>query len=109
MRGCDLDGDGKIDYSEFIQSAIDHKHLLNKSNLEIAFEMFDLNHDGQISVDELKGMFSDSVAKSNTGNEMIAMIMAQVDKNHDNLISHEEFNDAMTEVLRESVKNMLEK
>jgi len=46
MQGCDLDGDGKIDYSEFIQSAIDHKHLLNKSNLEIAFEMFDLDHDG---------------------------------------------------------------
>jgi calcium-dependent protein kinase len=50
MSSVDLDGDGKIDYAEFIQAAIDHKHLLNKQNLEIAFNMFDLNHDGEISI-----------------------------------------------------------
>lgn len=104
MQACDLDGDGKIDYSEFIQAAIDHKHLLNKQNLEIAFDMFDLNHDGQISVDELKAMFADNIINSSSGDEMVKMIMDQVDKNHDNLISHEEFNDAMTDILRASVK-----
>ena len=30
MEMCDTDGDGKIDYLEFIQAAIDHTSLLNK-------------------------------------------------------------------------------
>ena len=109
MNSCDLDGDGKIDYAEFIQAAIDHKHLLNKQNLEIAFNMFDLNHDGQISISELKSMFSDNIINSSSGDEMVNKIMSEVDKNHDNVISHEEFNDAMTEILRQSVKEMLER
>ena len=51
---CDTDGDGKIDYLEFIQSAINHKAILNKENIKSIFEMFDLNNDGKISVPELK-------------------------------------------------------
>jgi hypothetical protein len=49
-------------------------------------------------------MFADNIINSKSGDEMVAMIMDQVDKNHDNLISHEEFNDAMTDILRASVK-----
>ena len=30
IKMCDTDGDGKIDYLEFIQAAIDHTSLLNK-------------------------------------------------------------------------------
>ena len=41
MKTCDLDGDGKIDYIEFIQAAINHKALLNKQNIQIIFDMFD--------------------------------------------------------------------
>jgi Ca2+-binding EF-hand superfamily protein len=33
MEMCDTDGDGKIDYIEFIQAAIDHRSLLNKQNI----------------------------------------------------------------------------
>lgn len=41
MEMCDLDGDGKIDYLEFIQAAINHKALLNRQNIQIIFDMFD--------------------------------------------------------------------
>ena len=47
---CDTDGDGKIDYLEFIQAAINHKTILNKENVKMVFEMFDVNKDGKISV-----------------------------------------------------------
>lgn len=53
MEMCDIDGDGKIDYLEFIQGAINHRALLNKNNLEIIFNIFDANKDGRISRQEL--------------------------------------------------------
>ena len=77
---------------------------MNKQNLDIAFDMFDLNHDGQISIDELKAMFSNETITSSSGNQMVEEIMNEVDKNHDGNISHEEFNDAMTGILRATVK-----
>lgn len=43
MDMCDTDGDGKIDYIEFIQSAINHKSLLNKENIKVIFDMLDTN------------------------------------------------------------------
>lgn len=54
MKSCDMDGDGKIDYAEFIQATIDHKSMVNDETIKAAFSMFDLNGDGQISRDELK-------------------------------------------------------
>jgi Ca2+-binding EF-hand superfamily protein len=29
MNTCDLDGDGKLDYGEFIQATVNHKAILN--------------------------------------------------------------------------------
>jgi hypothetical protein len=43
MEQCDLDGDGKLDSIEFIQSAINHRALLNKKNIEIVFNLLDLD------------------------------------------------------------------
>ena len=38
---CDIDGDGKIDYIEFIQATINHQSLINKLNVQIIFNVFD--------------------------------------------------------------------
>ena len=51
---CDLDGDGKIAYNEFLQAAINHKSILNKENIQHMFNVFDQNKDGKISMLELK-------------------------------------------------------
>ena len=57
MDICDLDGDGKIDYIEFIQAAINHKALLNKKNIQTIFKMFDQDQDNRISIGEIKDVF----------------------------------------------------
>ena len=68
MDRCDLDHDGKIDYGEFIQAAIDHQSILNKKNIESVFKIFDLDHDGRISISELKYAFNPKNNINVTGN-----------------------------------------
>lgn len=58
LQRMDTNNDGKIDYSEFLQAAIDHQAMLNKTSLEAAFNLIDENGDGQISLTELSNVFS---------------------------------------------------
>ena len=58
MNTLDLNQDGKLDYNEFLQSAINHQSLLNKDNINELFNLFDTNNDGMISMQELKEVFS---------------------------------------------------
>ena len=99
---CDTDGDGKIDYLEFIQAAINHKTILNKENVKMVFEMFDVNKDGKISVQELKSMFSEKSALNHPikGDKIINEVMREVDKDNNGYITYEEFNDALTGLLK---------
>lgn len=68
--------------------------------------MFDANKDGRISIQELKSLFSikSAVNGSLAGEKILKDIMNEVDKNNDNEISYEEFNDALTVFLKNSVK-----
>ena len=50
----DLDGDGRIDFHEFIAGAIDHQKMLTKKNLAYMFKVFDINNDGVIELDEFR-------------------------------------------------------
>lgn len=58
LLSMDTDGDGRIDFTEFITAAYDKKKLLCKDNLKIAFKMFDIDGNGSITKDELKQVFS---------------------------------------------------
>lgn len=54
----DTNGDGKIDFTEFVSAVFDRKKILNKSNIEIAFKLFDTDHNGQITKEELQNVFA---------------------------------------------------
>jgi calcium-dependent protein kinase len=41
MKSIDLDGNGYIDYNEFLAATMNRSKLLSKNNLEIAFKTFD--------------------------------------------------------------------
>jgi Ca2+-binding EF-hand superfamily protein len=53
----DLDGDGKISYSEFITSSIGMDDALSDDCVEAAFRLFDKEMSGQIDVKKLKEFF----------------------------------------------------
>jgi calcium-dependent protein kinase len=49
MRMMDLDGSGKIEYTEFLIAAMNPKSYLKREHYERAFEYFDIDHSGDIS------------------------------------------------------------
>jgi len=50
----DTDKSGFIDYSEFVQAAMDKSKLLSKKNLAAAFRKFDTDGSGTLSLSELQ-------------------------------------------------------
>ena len=103
IRKMDMDNDGRIDYLEFIQAAIDHQALLNQNNLNVAFGLIDQNNDGEISMKELKVAFGEH-AESEEHGRMLEEIMEQIDTNKDGSISLAEFNEACTIQLKQAAQ-----
>ncbi len=102
MRSLDKDGNGVIDYTEFITGAIDKATMLSKQNLISAFKLIDRDNSGMITIDELKAVFGGNHADEKDENLWID-IMKEVDKNNDNQISFEEFTDVMTQLLKRQI------
>ena len=98
MKKADSNGDGNVDYSEFIAAAFDKVKLLTEPNLEKAFKVFDQDGDGRISQEELKRVFGGG-AVSQRGDNVWAEIMGEVDADNDGVISYAEFKNCMFNVL----------
>ena len=53
IKKIDIDGDGEINYSEFLMASLNQNSLLSSERLEAAFRMFDIDGNGEISIAEL--------------------------------------------------------
>ena len=54
IRNIDLNQNGQIEYSEFVSAACSLTNVLTEKNLKQAFDLFDLDQNGQITPRELK-------------------------------------------------------
>jgi calcium-dependent protein kinase len=98
LKKMDADGDGEIDFSEFITAAFNTRTLLTQENLDAAFKTFDKDGNGKITKDELQAIFSGGEA-SKASDAVWKDIMDEVDKNGDGEIDYEEFTSAMRIVM----------
>ena len=57
VSALDRDGNGVIDYQEFITAAVDKLALVNNKSLQQAFTIIDKDSSGMITIDELKEVF----------------------------------------------------
>ena len=90
----DVDGNGCIDFSEFVTVTVDKKKLLTKNRLKTAFGLFDNDGDGSIDINEFKKIFQQVKADDKVWQSLIQ----QVDENSDGEINFEEFKEMMTKI-----------
>ncbi|XP_076922947.1 calcium-dependent protein kinase 19-like isoform X2 [Bidens hawaiensis] len=92
MEAADVDGNGSIDYIEFITATM-HRHKLEREeHLYKAFQHFDTDNSGFITRDELET----AMKKYEMGDEAtIKDIIAEVDTDNDGKINYEEFSTMM--------------
>ena len=79
----DADGNGEINYSEWMMASMNKQQMLSNERLEQAFKMFDANGDGEIAVEELKGMLE--MAKT-VDEAMVVRAMKDIDNKHKSAI-----------------------
>ncbi|KAL4567652.1 hypothetical protein LXL04_023241 [Taraxacum kok-saghyz] len=90
LESADADGDGTLNYGEFVAISIHLKRMANDEHLHKAFSFFDQNKNGYIEFEELRHALSDDENVNNT-EEVINAIMRDVDTDKDGRISYDEF------------------
>ncbi|KAM1168422.1 hypothetical protein FF1_030308 [Malus domestica] len=89
MEAADVDGDGALNYGEFVVVTVHLKKMANDEHLHKAFAFFDQNQSGHIEIEELRNALNNDVDVG--GEEVIHAIMHDVDTDKDGRISYEEF------------------
>ncbi|KAL6976647.1 Calcium-dependent protein kinase 8 [Sarracenia purpurea var. burkii] len=93
MEAADIDGDGTLNYGEFVTISIHLKKMANDEHLHKAFAFFDRNQSGYIEIEELRDALSDEDCSNNE--EVVTAIMHDVDTDKDGRINYEEFASMM--------------
>jgi len=60
IRNTDVVGDGRINYTEFIAATLDFKAALDEEALQTAFQLFDIDNSGFITIENLKEVLRSS-------------------------------------------------
>ncbi|KAA8528082.1 hypothetical protein F0562_035049 [Nyssa sinensis] len=89
MEAADVDGNGTLNYGEFIAVSVHLRRMANDDHLHKAFAFFDRNQSGYIEIEELR----DALSSEDDANseDIINAIMHDVDTDKDGRISYEEF------------------
>lgn len=89
----DLDGNGTIDYEEFLAATANLNKLNTADNFRYAFQQFDKDGDGSITVEEVLDALKDIGVEA----KQAAQIVREADLNKDGVIDYDEFVYMMTE------------
>mmetsp|Transcript_5066 Transcript_5066/g.9087 ORF Transcript_5066/g.9087 Transcript_5066/m.9087 type:complete len:919 (+) Transcript_5066:104-2860(+) len=99
MHEIDVDGNGTINYTEFIAATISKQQYLQEEVCRAAFNIFDVDGDGFISKEDLVSLLHSGEESGFAGINVdeINDIMEEVDANGDNKMSFDEFMDLMSQ------------
>nr|AJP60195.1 calcium-dependent protein kinase [Hevea brasiliensis] len=89
MEVADVDGNGVLDYGEFVAVTIHLQKMENDEHFRRAFMFFDMDGSGYIELDELREALADESGETDI--DVLNDIMREVDTDKDGCISYEEF------------------
>uniref|UniRef100_A0A5B7ASQ0 non-specific serine/threonine protein kinase n=1 Tax=Davidia involucrata TaxID=16924 RepID=A0A5B7ASQ0_DAVIN len=89
MDVADVDGNGVLDYGEFVAVTIHLQRIENDEHFHRAFTFFDKDGSGFIELDELREALADESGETDA--DVLNEIMREVDTDKDGQISYEEF------------------
>jgi calcium-dependent protein kinase len=96
----DGDNNGYIEYEEFVRCCIDKEFFINEEVIKFSFRFFDIDKDGEITIDEIKKTFARSFKKDiKYFDEAMLGIINEIDLNGDKKISYKEFQTMMYSML----------
>jgi serine/threonine protein kinase len=87
FTGMDIDGTGKISFTEFLAASIEAHGMIEEVRIAEAFDRIDCDDSGYITVDNLKDILGDEVADDFL-NEIIDEVKTDMVDNH---ISYQDF------------------
>ena len=93
----DIDKSGAIDLSEFMRASVNKNSLLQEEKLRAAFNYFDKDKSGDISVQEIKQVLGSSIV---TSDQVWTDLLAEVDIDVNGGIDFEEFKNMMIKLLK---------
>ena len=101
FNNIDTDHNGYIEYEEFIRAAIDKEYFLNNNFLKFAFNYFDQDRSGNITLEEVTKLFyqNDSNKKNSIAQEQLKQSFKQIDINGDGSLSFDEFCQMMKNII----------
>jgi len=79
LMQADVDGDGTLNYGEFVAVSVHLKKMANDEHLHRAFSFFDKNKTGFIEIDELRDALNDDGDAVTNIEEVTNAIMHDVD------------------------------
>lgn len=91
FQDMDTDGDGVIEYSEFLAAAMDERFQQQADLCWSAFRLFDRDGDGKISLDEIKSVLKTDGAADAMGTGAVEAVLKSADTNGDGLLDFDEF------------------
>ena len=89
----DTDNNGYIESEEFIRACINPRLFRSKNYIKFAFDYFDTNRSGTISIEEIEAKFYQSAKNKNQNTKKeLKALFDKIDINHDGQISFDEFS-----------------
>mmetsp|Transcript_17562 Transcript_17562/g.21453 ORF Transcript_17562/g.21453 Transcript_17562/m.21453 type:complete len:683 (+) Transcript_17562:151-2199(+) len=86
FNAADLNGSGKLKYTEFLAATIESTELVTEERLAEAFDQLDCDDTGYISVENIRDLLGESVPE-----KYIKQVIAEADLRNDNKVTYDEF------------------
>ena len=102
FMAMDLDGTGKVHYSEFLAATIEAHGTISEERIAEAFDRLDSDDSGRITVEDVKEFLGNEVSQ-----EYVDAIIDEADENSDHEIEYQEFLNLWDQSFDSKLRNAL--